>query len=99
VTREEAINIATGPYAKASNLRDWSRADCFVDALEALGLLKFDTVDDAMFRAAGKALVGAYIHVSTASYIGGAVKLEESGAYEILDVLRKSGFKITGPEK
>jgi hypothetical protein len=93
VTRKEAIKILL-----VASEGSWFHAERHVDAFVALGILRLDTIDDETFKAAAERLIGSRIPVSTASYINGCVKLESEGAYEILDVLRKSGFKITGPE-
>lgn len=99
MTRDEAIKIAAGPYEAASG--SWGRTDCLIDALVALGLLKLDTIDDPTFKAAGERLTGVYVEGNSTSQsptkIGGAgiFSLTPQGAYEALDVLRKSGFKVT----
>jgi hypothetical protein len=96
VTREEAIRkvTATG-YAGF-------RADHLIGALESLGLLKLDTIDDATFRAASERLKNVSVcinPINTSGFQVGQARLSEAGAYEVLDVLRKAGFKITGPER
>jgi hypothetical protein len=74
-------------------------ADHFVAALESVGLRKLDTIDDAAFRAAGECLHGKFVTVKySMDSVLYNMQLTDGGAYEVLDVLRKSGFKITGPE-
>lgn len=95
MTRDEAIQKVT--IAGFAGFH----ADHLVAALESVGLLKLDAIDDATFRAAGERLEGAFV---SGDACGGtlhvaAVRLDRAGAYEVLDVLRKSGFKLTGPEK
>ena len=93
MTREEAVN----KLRAVSNNYGWGpdRAGYFVDALEALGLLEFTKMEDVVFKAAGEMLRGSLVDVKLDSVLGnGPRRLTEAGAYEVLDVLRKSGFKV-----
>jgi hypothetical protein len=88
MTRDEAARILEN--------RHWNNPLAFVDSLEALGLLKLETTADKDRIAAAGRLVGMYTVVDV--NMAGAnrsAKITEAGAYEILDILTKSGFKIT----
>jgi hypothetical protein len=89
VTRDEAIDKvkkAVGHFDRCVN---------FVEALSVLGLLKFETTADKDRIAAAERLRGMYtvVDVSMAG-ANRSGKITEAGAYEILDILTKSGFKI-----
>ena len=94
MTREEALEKIAMPrwYGEAGR-RGW-----LLDALEQLGLLKFDTTEEKDRTAAIDRL--AHLHVMVTAVTGDegievAAKLTYDGAAEILDILTKSGFKIS----
>lgn len=93
MTRDEAIYKAQEIFESRGSLRAMSD---LVDFLEALGLIKLETPTDKDRIAAAGRLVGMYtvvdVNLAGANRSG---KITEEGAYEILDILTKSGFKIT----
>jgi hypothetical protein len=93
MTRDEAIaKVQFGPKSGP-----WP--DYLIDMLEALGLLYFDPAgagqDDAVRIAAAERLIQAHTQVFSRNDSAIWGKMTRDGAYEILDVLLKSGFKIT----
>ncbi len=91
MTRDEAIKIAGG---KASII-PWP--DRFVDSLVELGLLKLDPPNDDIALAIDR-LTGCFVHVRhgfDGDSLRAVYRLDREGAGEILDVLLKSGFKVT----
>lgn len=91
MTRDEAIAVVRA--ITESNSSERYIVD-FVDSLEALGVVKFELVKDSTFKAAGEFLKDKFVVVNTDSRQVQA-RLTLDGAYEVLDILRKSGFKIT----
>ena len=69
-------------------------ADYFVDALEAIGLLEVTSVEDTTFKEAGERLANMFVKTTDPHYSNGQSRLTLDGAYEVLDILRKSGFKV-----
>ncbi len=68
----------------------------FVASLEALGLLHLETTEDKTRIAAAERLTLAFIEVLMEDRITPRnAKITRDGAFEILDVLTKSGFRIT----
>ena len=94
MTRDEAIQIML-PLYRSPYSDDKDRAKLFVEVLCGLGLLK---LDDRVETAAIDRLRDAYFHFNSSSltnrgnFVG---KLTLDGAAEVVDVLLKSGFKIT----
>lgn len=80
---------------------EWDRgvAVPLVKALQALGLLHLAPAvagqDDAVRIAAAERLVQAHTQIFSRNDSAIWGKMTRDGAYEILDVLLKSGFKIT----
>jgi hypothetical protein len=83
MTREEAIEVCKPVWGGCSN--------DVVRCLERLGLLKLETIDDATFKSGVDALTGRRVCLIN----GGVSIISRDGAGEVMDVLRKSGFKIT----
>ena len=92
MTRNQAIKIV-GSVQSGGEAGEY-----FVTALAALGLLKFDAIDDETFRKAGAVLWNKRVTIIGEYGSTEIGQLAQGGAYEVLDILRKSGFKITGPE-
>lgn len=91
MTRDEAIYKAQEIFESGTSPR--AMADV-VDFLVALGLLKFETTVDKDRVAAAERLENMFISVvANGRKCAGQIHVE--GAYEILDILTKSGFKIT----
>ena len=65
----------------------------WVLGFEQLGVLKFESEDDATFKIAGEYLANTFTEIQRdgGSYVH---KLTLGGAYESLDVLRKNGFTL-----
>lgn len=92
MTRDQAI------YEARQTLSTWTTqgASDIVDLLAALGLLKLETADDDANRdAAASCLSGTYVHGIKIDGGFTLVQISPPGAVEIIDVLLKSGFKIT----
>ena len=89
MTRKEAIDKCKEYWASGSSTR------AMIDSLVALGLLQLETTTDKDRVAAAERLqnthVGCYLTQSNSNI----AKLSLDGAYEILDILTKSGFRIT----
>jgi hypothetical protein len=93
MTRDEAID-------KLKKLETDNYPDWVIDGLVALGLLHLETTEDKVRVAAAERLTGAFTQTSSMSAVQRQGKGEWSaitrdGALEILDVLTKSGFRIT----
>lgn len=90
MTRDEAIRVAQHTsHAQGA-------AAALVDNLVALGVLKLNTTEDKDRVAAIERLDGCFIVAKSDSlYHEKAFVLGVEGAAEILDILTKSGFKIT----
>lgn len=82
MTRDEAIAIVTGVDCAAGK---------WVDAFVELGMLKLDAPAEKDHVAAINRLQHIFVHV----YGGAVTQLAYDGAAEVIDVLLKSGFKIT----
>ena len=91
MTRDEAI--------KKVNMCGGNRDDMLVDGLVQLGLLHLETTEDKVRLAAVERLTGVFVRVDQSAFGNDASKysscLSQDGALEILDVLTKSGFRIT----
>lgn len=91
MTRDEAIMKINSALIKKE-----PEAAFYVTMLEALGLLHLKTTEDKVRMAAVERLGMAIIEVE---YTRGAdptnCRITRNGALEILDVLTKSGFRIT----
>lgn len=80
------------------NSRSWCEA--VVYALEKIGLLKLESPEDSIVQEAAACLTGAFINVQDRfGACGDPKRIHASGAAEIVDVLLKSGFKITRESK
>lgn len=93
MTRGEALEAVRyrRPFAEVYLNEEW-----FVDALVAFGLLHLDATSDKDRIAAAERLQGCFmIPMSKEGLELNPVRISKGGAYEILDVLTKSGFKIT----
>jgi hypothetical protein len=66
-----------------------------VDVLEALGLLHLETTEDKVRIAAAERLTLAHTLVVGPTATERAANITRDGAFEIIDVLTKSGFRIT----
>jgi hypothetical protein len=86
MTRDEAARILQN--------RHWNNPMAFVDSLEALGLLKLDTTTRCEQLAAQR-LENMFIIVTDRDGARRDVRIHREGAYEIIDILTNSGFKIT----
>jgi hypothetical protein len=87
MTRDEAARILQN--------RHWNNPLAFVDSLEALGLLKLETPTRCEQLAAQR-LENMFVIVTDRDGARrDAVRIHREGAYEIIDILTKSGFKIT----
>jgi hypothetical protein len=99
VTRDDAYKTVNAQWRKTFHLvePDSSKnyANWFVDCLEALGVLTIDTIDDQTFGAAAERLTGARVNIYQPASDLSVARLNLEGALEVMDVLRKSGFRIT----
>ena len=103
MTRNEAVSKVNAVFTArwpANDATDGSAI--FVDSLIALGLFIPTSIDDATFKAAAERLDGVKISVvqsGSGTYAEMAhsriATVDRAGALEIMDVLRKSGFKVT----
>lgn len=89
MTREEAI-------ARVDSVKDEGLlgGSYIVDILVALGLLHLDVTKDKDRIAAATCLTRKFTTVLSSDGTSVA-QLSQDGAYEILNILTKSGFKIT----
>lgn len=98
MTRKEALAKLNGMQFGWSTQGD----DTLVDALVALGVLHLETTEDKVRVAAAERLknmrinVHAYWQSDTSDDQTARITLD--GAFEILDILTKSGFRITRDE-
>lgn len=95
MTREEAIAKVNRLYP-AEGL-----SGAFVDNLVALGLLHIETTEDKVRIAAAERLDTMHVEVHPAKGSVGSsywAKLTRAGAFEIIDILTKSGFRIAKDE-
>jgi len=93
MTREQAIEVVAAIFESSRSTREIVD---FVDALVRLEVLRVEmpvTTYDAVFKAAGERLKGAVVTIqgTHGSYHD---RLTRDGAFEVLDVLRESGFTI-----
>jgi hypothetical protein len=88
MTRDEAISKVRG----CTNMLN---SDALVISLEALGLLRLETTEDKVRVAAAERLTGIHVGVQGDAHSETYAKITQGGALEILDVLTKSGFRIT----
>jgi hypothetical protein len=93
MTRDEAID----KFEKASPLLNAAHRypDWVIDGLVALGLLHLETTEDKVRVAAAERLMGVHVGVQGDAHSETYAKITQGGAFEILDVLIKSGFRIT----
>ena len=85
MTRDEAIAIYQKHSRKPGEVPGW-----LIDTLVDLGVLHVETTEDTVRIAAAERLTGMHIDVGH-----GPQKIMRSGGYEIIDILIKSGFRIT----
>ena len=84
MTRDEAVAIYWKNFEGTTN-HGW-----FIDTLVDLGVLHVETTENKVRIAAADQLTGVGVTTSL-----GAAALGRDGAFEILDILIKSGFRIT----
>ncbi len=86
------IQIPPGSQVNSSN---WCGG--VVDGLVDLGVLKLETAEDKDRMLAADCLSGKF---TTGEAQGNkwSVRIDQAGAYEMLDILTKNGFKITRVE-
>ena len=89
MTRDEAIAIYQKHSRKPGEVPGW-----LIDTLVELGVLHLKTTEDIVRVAAVEQLEGMVVDVSH-----GPQKILRRGAFEILDILTKSGFRITRDAK
>lgn len=89
-TRDQAIKVLA---TELEQNKDWTER--WIDALIALDLLKVETTPDPDRIVAIGRLDGVYTTVRYRDNMQGPVQITREAAVEILDVLLKSGFKIT----
>ncbi len=100
MTRDEAITklymaLMRVPLGTQVNSVNWCGS--VVDGLADLGVLKLEAAEDKDRMLAANFLLGKFI-TSAVQENRWYVKIDQAGAYEIIDILTKSGFKITRDE-
>lgn len=94
MTREQALDRLRSLGA------DWDIGNvALVDSLIELGLLKVETTEALVLTAAVQLLQNMIIPCRPTQHGNTAAKLTRDGAMEVLDILTKSGFRITRDEK
>ena len=91
MTRDEAVAIYWKNFEGTTN-HGW-----FIDTLVDLGVLHVETTEDTVRIAAAERLIGMHVDVHNMEI--GPQKIGRDGAFEILDILIKSGFRITRDAK
>ena len=104
MTREEATHVfhAALMYRLRPGVdaHSYNWCESIVHALEKLGLLELESPEDSIVQEAVARLTGALINTqSRFGECGEAKRIHSSGAAEIVDILLKSGFKITKESK
>jgi len=105
MTHEEATHVfyAALMYRlrPGVDVHSYNWCESIVYALEKVGLLKLETAEDNVKIAAAERLRGKLISPANmdGTVTNAAIRISLDGAYEIIDILDKSGFKITRESK